>query len=113
MQRRIRILLVIMLAALGTLLGLQTYLSVADYHRKKVVFTNDLDSLLHKALQLEFNNRLDTLSRRFLQDLAAIDLYRKSLHKTHHSRIRITADTESATRRSRAQNLSAGTYLGR
>lgn len=69
MQRRIRILLVIMLAALGTLLGLQTYLSVADYHRKKVVFTNDLDSLLHKALQLEFNNRLDTLSRRFLQDL--------------------------------------------
>ena len=40
--------LIIMLTALVMLLGLQTYLSVADYQRKKVVFTNDLDSLLHR-----------------------------------------------------------------
>jgi len=69
MERRIRILLIIMLTALALLLGLQTYLSVADYQRKKVAFTNDLDSLLHKALYLEFDHRLDTLSRRFLKDL--------------------------------------------
>jgi signal transduction histidine kinase len=69
MQRRIRILLIIMLAALTMLLGLQTYLSIADYQRKKVVFTNDLDSLLHEAIHLEFEHRLDTLSNRFLKDL--------------------------------------------
>ncbi len=61
--------LIIMLTALVMLLGLQTYLSVADYQRKKVVFTNDLDSLLHQAVTLEFEQRLDTLSQLFLKDL--------------------------------------------
>jgi len=69
MEKRIRILLIIVLTALATLLGLQTYLSVADYQRKKVVFTNDLDSLLQQAVTLEFEQRLDTLSQLFLEDL--------------------------------------------
>jgi two-component system, OmpR family, phosphate regulon sensor histidine kinase PhoR len=83
MQRRIRILLIIMLAALTMLLGLQTYLSVADYQRKKVVFTNDLDSLLHEALSLEFEHRLDTLSNRFLEDLRDTTIVEIQLGKSN------------------------------
>lgn len=83
MQRRIRILLIIMLTALVMLLGLQTYLSVADYQRKKVVFTNDLDTLLHKALTLEFEHRLDTLTERFLQDLRDTTLVDVSLGRSN------------------------------
>lgn len=88
---------------------------------KKTVWTGGIadsgKSVAHRppltATEDRRPNDHSTRRNGFRHSQAAIDLYRKSSRTTHHSRIRITADTESATRRSRAQNLSAGTYLGR
>ena len=87
MPRRIQLLLLIMFSAVLVLLGLQAYLSVSDYQRKKVVFAQEVDSLLQRSLDREFAARLDTLTRYFLDDLNNPDLVHIRLEKTEEGKL--------------------------
>lgn len=58
-----------MLTSLVLLLLLQSYLSVNAYQSQRESFRQDLDTILHRAIEREFAARQDTMIQFFLRDL--------------------------------------------